>query len=72
MKSTFYLVLITWGTLYAPAELTRVIIMNAFVKNLYPHMSDLIFIAEMLMLWISYIASMFLVGLILKSKGVKL
>jgi len=46
--------------------------MNAFVKNLYPHMSDLIFIAEMLMLWISYIASMFLVGLILKSKGVKL
>lgn len=66
-----WLLLIILLTIYAPLELTRVIIANELVLNLHPLIPSWQFIAELGVFWTLYVAGMVIIGrfLWLKSRG---
>lgn len=48
-------------TIYAPVELTRVIVINELIQNIHPEISPWQFIAELVFLWVLYAGAMALV-----------
>jgi len=65
------LALIIFLTIYAPIELTRVIIVNEFVLRLHPDMSIWGFTLELIEFWSFYVIAMVIIWRLLnvKQKG---